>query len=83
MTPTKLTFLKMTGWPGDSNIGTLIHFRWLYKLVLPLRKHYGKHGDPSLPFGPVMPVFAMSTKEHNLAEATGYTQSTVLQSVGH
>ena len=41
LTPTKLLFLKKMGWQGDSDIGTLIHFRWQCKLVLPLTKHYG------------------------------------------
>lgn len=73
LTSSKLAFFKMTGWQGDSDTGTHTHFRWHYKLALPLRKHYGKHGETFVSFVPVIPVFAVSTKENNSTEAKKYT----------
>lgn len=81
LTPTKLAFLKMIGWQGDTDTGTLIHFKWCYKLVLPLRKHYDKHRETFLPFDPVIVVFAVSTKEKNSVEAKRL--STVPQSLSN
>lgn len=74
LTPTKLLFLKMMGWQGDSDIGTLIHFRWQCKLVLPLRKHYGNTEKHSCLLTQLIPVFLISTKENNLTEAKKHPQ---------
>lgn len=73
----------MMGWQGDSDVGTLVRFRWCHKLVLPVGKHDGKHGNTPLPFGPGIPVFATSTEETNSTEAAGRTQSAVLQRLGN
>ena len=62
------------GRQAGSDIGAFIHFRGGYRLVLCLREHYGKHGETSLPFDPVIPVFAISTKENSSTEAKGHTQ---------
>lgn len=73
LTPTKLAFLKIMGRQGDNDLGTLIHFRWHCKLILPLRKRYGKHAEKFVFFDPVIPVFAISS-ENNSTEAKRHTQ---------
>jgi hypothetical protein len=69
LTPTKLAVFKMTGWQGDSGIGVFIHFNWRYRLEPPLRKQCGNRGETFLPFGPAIPVRAISAKGSNSPEA--------------